>query len=168
MNRWLNWEPNDASLGSATGYKPAKPATPPKKLGSAGFAGFVPPETHEVQAACGIFHTAQGCDGSFQARTPLPGNDAFPSSMPLHIPPGVRLVRYEPKPAPVAIDVASVVVDVQKFIEAELRELEARLCSPVQIRGGWGVYAILDRLSQVGVELEIESRDSKVRAKVPE
>lgn len=73
----------------------------------------------------------------------------------MNLPLGIRLVRYEPKEPPVAIDLASVVYDVDKFIQVELRELEARLCSPVQIRGGWGVYAILDRLRQVGVELEI-------------
>ena len=53
------------------------------------------------------------------------------------LPRGVRLVRFEPKPGPVAIDVCSVVVDVEKFIRAELAELNSRLHSPAQIRGGW-------------------------------
>ena len=91
-----------------------------------------------------------------------------PNRLALDLPPGVRVVRCEPKQAPIAIDMASVVVDVEKFIRAELYELNARLCSPVQIRGGWGVYAILDRLRQVGVELELESRNDKIRATGPE
>jgi hypothetical protein len=74
----------------------------------------------------------------------------------LRLPRGVRLVRYEPKPPPIAIDVCSIVVDVERFIQTELAELDARLHSPIQIRGGWGVFTILDRLRQVGLDLEIE------------
>jgi hypothetical protein len=48
------------------------------------------------------------------------------------------------------------VTDVEKFIRAELGELNARLHSPVQTRGGWGAFTILERLRQVGVELELE------------
>jgi len=73
------------------------------------------------------------------------------------------MVRYEPKSPPVAIDVCSVVVDVGKFIRTELAELDARLHSPVQIRGGWGVFTILDRLRQVGLELEIDATIEKVQ-----
>lgn len=76
-------------------------------------------------------------------------------SAPFNLPLGTRILSYEPRKAPVLIDTASVVVDVEKFIKSELHELEARLYSPVQITGGWGVYSILDRLQQVGLELEI-------------
>ena len=72
------------------------------------------------------------------------------------LPKGVHLLRYEPKSSPVAIDVCSVITDVGLFIQRELEELNARLHSPVQIRGGWGVFAILDRLRQAGVELALE------------
>jgi hypothetical protein len=71
---------------------------------------------------------------------------------------GVRLVRWRPKPAPVAIDVCSVVVDVPKFIEAELRELNSRLNHPWTIRGGFTVPQMLDRLAQAGVEVELEPK----------
>jgi hypothetical protein len=74
------------------------------------------------------------------------------------MPAGVRLIRWEPKTAPVAIDVCSVVVDVQQFIEAELRELDSRLNFPWTIRGGWTIPQILDRLRQAGVEVGIEIR----------
>ncbi|HKI11133.1 MAG TPA: hypothetical protein VKA02_03390 [Candidatus Acidoferrum sp.] len=72
------------------------------------------------------------------------------------MPAGVRLVRWEPKPAPVAIDVCSVVVDVPKFIEMELHDLNSRINFPWTIRGGWTIPQILDRLAQAGVEVEID------------
>ncbi len=90
--------------------------------------------------------------GPFVAPEPIPA-----------LPRGVHMVRYEPKSPPVAIDVCSIVVDVEKFIRTELQELEARLHSPVQIRGGWGVFTILDRLRQVGLELEIDATLEKAQ-----
>ena len=74
------------------------------------------------------------------------------------MPEGVRLVRWEPKSAPVAIDVCSVVVDVAKFIESELRALDSRLNDPWAIRGGFTVPQMLDRLAQAGVEVELEPK----------
>lgn len=52
---------------------------------------------------------------------------------------------------------------MEKFIQAELRELDARLHSPVQIRGGWGVFTILDRLRQAGLDLEIDATLKKTQ-----
>jgi hypothetical protein len=72
------------------------------------------------------------------------------------MPPGVRLIRWEPKPAPVAIDVCSVVVDVPKFVESELRDLDSRLNNPWTIHGGFTVPQLLDRLAQVGVLVVLE------------
>jgi hypothetical protein len=92
--------------------------------------------------------------GTDPAHTPAPL--IAENRQPFRLPRGVRLVRYEPKPPPIAIDVCSIVVDVERFIQTELAELDARLHSPIQIRGGWGVFTILDRLRQVGLELEIE------------
>ena len=73
------------------------------------------------------------------------------------LPRGIKVIRYQPKAPPLAIDTCSVVVDVEKFIRGELIELDARLHSPVQIRAGHGVFTILDRLAQVGLELAIEA-----------
>ena len=80
------------------------------------------------------------------------------------LPKGVRLVHYEPKQPPVMIESHAVVTDVQKFIETGLRELDARLHAPVQIRGGFGVFTILDWLAQCGVELEIIQLDRRGEA----
>ena len=46
----------------------------------------------------------------------LPNRPAMPS--------GVKLLRYEPKKPPVAIDVCTIVTDVSKFIQRELRDLD--------------------------------------------
>jgi hypothetical protein len=89
----------------------------------------------------------------------IAGIPAPPTCPPMPI--GVRLVRYEPRKPPVAVDVCSVVTDVPKFIERELRDLDSRLNSPWTIRGGWSVPQILDRLRQVGVEVEIDLKGDR-------
>ena len=74
------------------------------------------------------------------------------------LPKGVQLVRYSPKSPPVAIDMCSVVVDVSKFVQSELRTLGSRLNNPVTIHGGFTVPQMLDRLRQVGLEVELEGK----------
>jgi hypothetical protein len=72
------------------------------------------------------------------------------------LPRGLRMIRYVPRTPPVKLDDGySSITNVSKFIDSELRELYARLYSPVQIRGGHGVFVVLDRLRQVGLEIEI-------------
>lgn len=73
------------------------------------------------------------------------------------MPKGVRLIRWEPRLAPVAIDVCSVVMNVPKFIESELRALDSRLNNPWTIHGGFTVPQMLDRLAQVGVLVGLEN-----------
>jgi hypothetical protein len=72
------------------------------------------------------------------------------------LPRGLELIRYVPRTPPVKLDDGSTsITNVSKFIDSELQELYARLYSPVQIRGGHGVFVILDRLRQIGLEIEI-------------
>jgi hypothetical protein len=71
--------------------------------------------------------------------------------IPYAMPEGVRLVSWEPKPVPVAIDICSVVMDVPKFVQSELSALDSRLNNPWAIHGGFTVPQILDRLAQAGV-----------------
>ena len=78
------------------------------------------------------------------------------SASPPALPLGVRLVSYAPKKPPVGIESWSVVTDVEKFIQATLADLDARLNNPVAIHGGWSVWQMLDRLQQVGLTVEIE------------
>jgi hypothetical protein len=68
------------------------------------------------------------------------------------------LIRWQFKAAPVAIDVCSVVVDVRKFMESELRALDSRLNNPWTIHGGFTVPQMLDRLAQAGLEVELEPK----------
>ncbi len=77
-------------------------------------------------------------------------------AQPPALPPGVRLMSYQPKEPPVAITVCSVVTDVPKFIEHCLAELSARLHSPVQIRAGDSVFELLSKLADCGLELVVE------------
>jgi hypothetical protein len=89
-----------------------------------------------------------------------------PSAFP-PMPEGVRLVRWEPMAAPVRLDVCSVVFDVPKFIESELRALDSRLNNPWTIHGGFTVAQMLDRLAQAGVEAELEPKGGASTTKRP-
>jgi hypothetical protein len=74
------------------------------------------------------------------------------------MPKGVRLIHWESRAAPVAIDVCTVVVDVAKFVESELRALDSKLNNPWTIRGGFTVPQILNRLAQAGLEVELDPK----------
>ena len=78
--------------------------------------------------------------------------------LPYLMPKGVRLVDWQPKCAPVAIDVCTVVVDVHKFVQAELQALDSRLNNPSVIHGGFTVPQMLDRLRQAGVTVELDPK----------
>jgi hypothetical protein len=73
------------------------------------------------------------------------------------MPAGVRLVRWAPKEPPIAIVRIGIVTDVHKFITATLLQLEARLEGKKFLAGNWSLTELVDRLDQVGVELEMES-----------
>ena len=79
------------------------------------------------------------------------------------MPLGVRLLRYEPKTAPVRLDVCSVVFDIPKFIKSELHALDSRLNSPWTIHGGFTVPQMLDRLAQAGLEVELDPKGGAVK-----
>jgi len=71
------------------------------------------------------------------------------------MPPGVRLVRWAPKQPPVVLQQWSVVIDVDKFISATLAQLRARLEGKDFLAGNWGQRDLIERLEQVGVEVEV-------------
>jgi hypothetical protein len=127
---------------------PPSPASP--STGEVGEAGYDGLKKTSISAASESGPKKEPACASVPPSTPIVSEGHFT------LPRGVRLLRFEPKPPPVAIDVCSIVVDVGLFIRRELEELNARLHSPVQIRGGWGVFTILDRLCQAGVELALE------------
>jgi hypothetical protein len=88
---------------------------------------------------------------------PLEGLAVRASSICPPLPKGVRLLRYAPKEPPVVVSLVSVVNDMDKFIRHYLVELDARLHSPVQIRGGASVFEILSKLAEAGLELAIDA-----------
>ena len=71
------------------------------------------------------------------------------------MPPGLRLMRWEPKPAPVLLTHYAVVTDVLRFISMTLLELKAALAGKRWQSGHWSVRELVDRLEQCGVLVEI-------------
>jgi hypothetical protein len=66
------------------------------------------------------------------------------------MPPGVRLVGWNLKSPPVAIDTCSVVVDSDLFARRTIEQLRIALAQPKRWVG-WTVPQLMDRLAQVGV-----------------
>lgn len=75
-------------------------------------------------------------------------------SIPL-MPPGVRLVRWNLKQPPVAIETCSVVTDPVLFTRTTLEQLRTALAQPNRWVG-WSTAQLIDRLAQVGVIVVIE------------
>jgi hypothetical protein len=71
------------------------------------------------------------------------------------MPPGVRLVRWEPKAAPVILTHYAVVTDVPRYISMTLLELEAALAGKQWQAGHWSVRELVDRLEQCGIILQV-------------
>ena len=66
------------------------------------------------------------------------------------MPAGVRLIRWEPRDAPVQLSECSTVTDVDRFIRSTLQQIEARLRGKDWLAGNWTLSALIDRLSAVG------------------
>lgn len=71
------------------------------------------------------------------------------------MPPGVRLVHWRPKPAPVILTHYAVVTDVTRFISMTLLELNAALSAKQWLAGHRTARELVDRLEQCGVLVEI-------------
>lgn len=75
------------------------------------------------------------------------------------LPPGVRVLRYEPKAVPFAVAPVSVVTSAGKFYRAYLRDLHWRVEHP----GGCAappLADILSKLADAGLELRVETTTS--------
>ena len=95
----------------------------------------------------------------------MPPRDTIPSTT-IHLPRGVRLISQSSVRCPSAQAPWLRITDVGKFIGAQLADLDARLNSPVQIRGGGSVFEILKTLAEFGLELAIERPDVESRGEV--
>jgi hypothetical protein len=78
-------------------------------------------------------------------------NRAAVPAMPL----GVRLVEWNLKEPPVAIEICTVVVNPPLFAKTTLAQLGTALANPERWVG-WSVPQLLDRLAQVGVVASLE------------
>jgi hypothetical protein len=71
------------------------------------------------------------------------------------MPDGIRMVSWEPKEPPVVLTRWSIVTDVYTFVLRTLQELEAALAGEKWLAGNWSVQELVDRLEQVGVQVEV-------------
>jgi hypothetical protein len=71
------------------------------------------------------------------------------------MPDGVRVVSWKPKEPPVVLTRCSIVTDVYKFALRTLQELEAALAGKTWLAGNWSVQELVDRLEQVGLQVEV-------------
>jgi len=71
------------------------------------------------------------------------------------MPPGVRLVRWEPLAAPVPLNRWLTVLDTGRFIASTLRQLSARLSGDDFGAGNWSLSELLESLERVGVIVAI-------------
>ena len=80
----------------------------------------------------------------------LKARSAIPS-----IPEGIRLVRWEPKPAPIALTRVEIVTDVPRFATMTLLELQAAMLSKRWLAGNRSVRELIERLEECGVVVEV-------------
>jgi hypothetical protein len=71
------------------------------------------------------------------------------------MPDGIRLIRWEPKPAPVILTRYEVVTEVSRFVEMTLSQLKAALAGKRWLAGHRSVRELTDRLEECGVIVEV-------------
>jgi hypothetical protein len=71
------------------------------------------------------------------------------------MPEGVRLVRWEPKAAPVALTRVEIVTDVPRFVTMTLLELKAAMAGRRWLAGNRTIRELIERLVECGVFVEV-------------
>lgn len=79
------------------------------------------------------------------------------------MPPGVRLIAWNLKEPPVAIESCAVVTDSALFARTTLDQLRRVLAQPKHWVG-WSAPQLMDRLTQVGVIVALESKGKAAAA----
>jgi hypothetical protein len=72
------------------------------------------------------------------------------------MPPGIRLLAWNLKEPPIAIESCAVVVSPTLFAKTSLVQLGTALANPARWVG-WSVQQLIDRLRQVGVDVALGS-----------
>ena len=80
------------------------------------------------------------------------------------MPPGVRLVEWRLKEPPVCLEIYSIVMDSAKFAASTLGQIQALLNNP-RAKVGWTMPQLIDRLTQVGVRVALETNEAVERVK---
>jgi hypothetical protein len=70
------------------------------------------------------------------------------------MPPGVRLLKWSLKETPVAIEACAIVTDSALFARTTLEQLAIALAEPKRWVG-WTVPQLIDRLYQIGVDVDL-------------
>lgn len=73
------------------------------------------------------------------------------------MPPGVRLVRWETKTAPIQISQCETVIEVDGFVRTTLRQVEARLQGKHWQSGNWTLSTLIERLAAVGCHVALNN-----------
>jgi len=142
-SRWMNWQPKAQIITPSAPSEPTKPSKPC-------FVGFVGSPQTETSIKRGALPE--------QIAPPVDTSGVAIPAMP----PGVRLVHWEPKAAPVVLTQYSVVTDVHQFIRMTLLELKAALGDKRWQAGHRSARDLVDRLEQCGVRLEIEEKSLSI------
>jgi hypothetical protein len=74
------------------------------------------------------------------------------------MPPGVRLIRWEPRNAPVQLSRCETVTDVTRFAVSTIAQIDARLRDKHWLAGNWPLSELLARLAAIGCVVELEDR----------
>jgi hypothetical protein len=108
-----------------------------------------------------IIHASEGRNDGREPRiiekTRIPSVSKVSEVPPM--PEGVRLINWEPKPAPVILTHYAVVTDVSRFIHITLLELKAALAGKRWQSGHWSVRELVDRLEECGVRVEVDNEN---------
>jgi len=73
------------------------------------------------------------------------------------MPEGIGLVRWEPKPAPIALTRVEIVTDVPRFVTMTLLALKASLMGNLWLAGNRSPRELIERLDECGVLVEVKS-----------
>jgi hypothetical protein len=135
--RWLDWQPSQVSpIPHATQL--TKPTEPPVSGPNSGA-----PES--------FVNSVSLLESRPKLIPPIQTAYSHDGFSPRAMPPGVKLVHWEPLPAPVQLNRGVIVTDTARFIEVTLRQLGARLQGHDWRAGNWSLSELIGRLETVGV-----------------
>ena len=75
------------------------------------------------------------------------------------MPDGVRLLRWELKPPPIALTRVEIVTDVSRFVTMTLLQLKAAIAGKRYLAGNRSVRELIERLEDCGVVVQVEEQN---------